>query len=87
MTPTAAVAATSLTVSSITPSAPVASGASLLPLLTLTFERTPTDLTLSRADEPSVTAVVSRDTTQRGAFNLVNYVDTGNSSFLSLAVS
>lgn len=88
LTSAAAIGATALAVSSVTPSAAVASGASLLPLLTITLAVTPTNLTLARADETSVSALVAANTANRGAYiALMNYVDTGNTSFLSVGVA
>lgn len=51
LTANAAIGATSLAVSSVTPSAAVSSGASLTPRITLTIAITPTSVTFARADE------------------------------------
>lgn len=89
LTAAAAFGSTSLTVASITPTAAVASGATLLPYITCRVSVSPTQISFSRLDEPSVAASVNTDTAQRGAYiALQNTVNSpGSFSWHKVTVS
>lgn len=90
LTANAAIGATTLAVSSVTPSSAVASGASLLPYVTATLTVSPTTVTVTRTDESAVGTISSANTAERGAYLLLQNAitaGTGNVSFHTVGVS
>jgi len=84
----AAVAATAIPVSSITPSAAVVSGASLLPRITIKADITPTSVTFTRTDEAAAGTSSMTDSSTRGGYVVLsNLMDNGGVSFESIAVA